>query len=207
MPLILGRSGNDYVAMVTKLLSLFCGAHLVESYFKEWNVSDTNWLTSFFIIFDQNLVEHGMIIITEFNGICSGISTKWLFIHCSEIELESKSFDFCGGRKTGKPGEKPSEQGQKQQQTQPTCGTWSASNLGHLGGKRAATPLHLPFSCSSNVCFPISKAPMIISSLHIISAVYTFLKNVFIYLHKWNWIHSSLQEHLGRLFRIRPWQK
>ena len=34
MPLILGRSGTQYVAMVTKLLTSSCGAHLVESYCK-----------------------------------------------------------------------------------------------------------------------------------------------------------------------------
>ena len=39
MPLILGRSGTQYVAMVTKLLSLNCGAHLKESYCKESNIS------------------------------------------------------------------------------------------------------------------------------------------------------------------------
>jgi len=38
-PLIMGRSGT-----VTKLLIPYCGAHLVESYCKEWNISDTNWL-------------------------------------------------------------------------------------------------------------------------------------------------------------------
>ena len=43
------------------------------------------------------------------NGICSGISTRWLFIHCLQIELEFRSVDFCGGRKTGEPGEKLSE--------------------------------------------------------------------------------------------------
>ena len=47
MPLILGRSGAQYVAMVTKLISLYCGAHLVESY-KESNISDTNWLRYLF---------------------------------------------------------------------------------------------------------------------------------------------------------------
>ena len=41
-PLILGRSGTQYVAMVTKLLSTYCRAHLVESYCKESNISDTN---------------------------------------------------------------------------------------------------------------------------------------------------------------------
>ena len=57
MPLILGRSGTQYVAMVTKLLSSNCGAHLVESYCKESSISDTNWMRCFFIIFDQDLVE------------------------------------------------------------------------------------------------------------------------------------------------------
>ena len=31
MPFILERSGTQYVAMVTKLLSLYCGAPLVKS--------------------------------------------------------------------------------------------------------------------------------------------------------------------------------
>ena len=54
MPLILERSGTQYVAMVTEMLSSNCGAHLVESYSKESNISDTNWLRYlFFIIFDQ----------------------------------------------------------------------------------------------------------------------------------------------------------
>ena len=43
--------------------------------------------------------------------LCSGISTKWLFIHCFQIKLEFTSVDFCEGRKTGEPREKPSEQG------------------------------------------------------------------------------------------------
>ena len=42
--IILGRSGTQYVAMVTKLLGSNCGAHLVELYCKESNISDTNWL-------------------------------------------------------------------------------------------------------------------------------------------------------------------
>ena len=57
MPLILGRSGTCYVVMVTKLLSSYCGAHLVvkESYCKRmkpfrYNVAEK----SFFIIVDQN---------------------------------------------------------------------------------------------------------------------------------------------------------
>ena len=38
MPLILGRFGTQYVAMVTKLLSSYRGAHLLESYCKETNI-------------------------------------------------------------------------------------------------------------------------------------------------------------------------
>ena len=48
MPLILGRSGTQYVAMVTKLLGSYCGAPLVESYCKESSISDTNWLRYLF---------------------------------------------------------------------------------------------------------------------------------------------------------------
>ena len=44
MPLILERSGTQDVVMVTKLLSLNCGAHLVESYCKKSNISYANWL-------------------------------------------------------------------------------------------------------------------------------------------------------------------
>ena len=44
----MGRSRTQYVAMVTKLLSSNCGAHLVESYCKVSNISDTNWLRYLF---------------------------------------------------------------------------------------------------------------------------------------------------------------
>ena len=40
----MGRSGTQYVAMVTKLLSSYWREHLVESYCKVSNISDTNWL-------------------------------------------------------------------------------------------------------------------------------------------------------------------
>ena len=51
MPLMLGRSGTEYVAMVAKLLSSNCGAHLVESYCKESNISETNWLRYLFSLY------------------------------------------------------------------------------------------------------------------------------------------------------------
>ena len=44
----MGRSGNQYVAMVTELLSSYWRAHLVESYCKVSNISDTNWLRYLF---------------------------------------------------------------------------------------------------------------------------------------------------------------
>ena len=37
-PIILGRSGTQHVAMVTKMLSLYCGAHLAQSNCKESNI-------------------------------------------------------------------------------------------------------------------------------------------------------------------------
>ena len=81
-------------------------------------------------------------------GICSGISTEWLFIHCFQIELEFGSVGFCGGRKTGEPGEKPSDQGQEP--TTNSTHTWrrvQESNPGHIGGRRALkSPLGHPFS-------------------------------------------------------------
>jgi len=54
---------------------------------------------------------------------------------------------FCGGRKTGEPGEKPSEQG-----AEPTTSsthihdTWLELKQGHIGGRRALSPLHHPCS-------------------------------------------------------------
>ena len=48
MPLILGRSGTQYVAMVTKLLSSYCVTPLVERYCKESNISVSNWLRYLF---------------------------------------------------------------------------------------------------------------------------------------------------------------
>jgi len=49
-------------------------------------------------------------------------------------ELEFGVVGFCGGRKTGEPGDKTLEQAENQQQTQPTYGTGQESNLGHIGG-------------------------------------------------------------------------
>ena len=53
---------------------------------------------------------------------------------------------FCGGRKSGEPGEKLSEQGENQQQTQPTYDTRPELNLFLIGGRQALSPLN--HSCS-----------------------------------------------------------
>ena len=45
------------------------------------------------------------------------------------IELEFGRVGLYGGRKTGKVGEKPLEQGDTQQQTQPTYGTGSGARF------------------------------------------------------------------------------
>jgi len=45
------------------------------------------------------------------------------------------SVGFCGERKTGEPGENPSEQGENQQQTQLSYGTEPEFNLGHIFGR------------------------------------------------------------------------
>jgi len=60
MPFIVGRSGTQYVAMGIKLVSSDCGAYLAKSYCKESNISGNKILAeiSFFIIFQQNLVEY-----------------------------------------------------------------------------------------------------------------------------------------------------
>ena len=52
---------------------------------------------------------------------------------------------FWRGRKTGEPGEKPSKQRREPTQTQPTYGVGvRESNPGHIGGRRALSPLHHP---------------------------------------------------------------
>ena len=55
----LGRSRTQCVAMVTKLLSSYCGAPSVNSYCKESNIPDAKLAEiSFFTLFDQNLVDY-----------------------------------------------------------------------------------------------------------------------------------------------------
>jgi len=53
----------------------------------------------------------------------------------------------------GEPKEKPSEQGMNQQQTQPTFSTMPESNLGHIGGWQALSPLCHPCSPEKGAFF------------------------------------------------------
>lgn len=60
-----------------------------------------------------------------------------LFAHCFQIELELRSASFCGGRKNTKPEQRPSEQGENQQQTatyeaKTRIGIWMTSVGGEL---------------------------------------------------------------------------
>ena len=45
----MGSSGTQYDAMVTELLGSYCGEHLVESYCKKSQISDSNWLRYLFL--------------------------------------------------------------------------------------------------------------------------------------------------------------
>ena len=56
------------------------------------------------------------------------------------------SVSFFEGRKTGEPGEKPSEKGENQQQTQPTYDTRLELNPGLIGGRRVLSKLAVPAS-------------------------------------------------------------
>ena len=63
------------------------------------------------------------------------------------IELEYRNIGFWGGRKTGEPGEKLSEQGREP--TTNSTHIWRRvreSNTGHIGGRWALSPLRYPCS-------------------------------------------------------------
>ena len=82
------------------------------------------------------------------NGICSGLPTKWLFIHCFQIELELEVLIFEEGGKPENPEKNPRSKDENQQQTQPTydAGSGIQSNPGHSGGRRVVSPLPHAYS-------------------------------------------------------------
>ena len=54
-------------------------------------------------------------------GFSSGTSTRWLFVHCFQIELEFGVLVFVEGGKPENPEKNPRSRNENQQQTQPTC--------------------------------------------------------------------------------------
>ena len=82
------------------------------------------------------------------NGnFCSGNSTKGLFIHRFHIKLEFRSVDFCGGRKTREHQKKPLKTRMRtNNKLNPQTMPGLESNPGHIGGRRAFSPLHHPCS-------------------------------------------------------------
>jgi len=58
--------------------------------------------------------------------------------------LEFGDVGFCDGRKTGEPGEKPSQQGENQQQTQPTYGAMLESDPATLVGTKSSHHWAIP---------------------------------------------------------------
>ena len=73
-----------------------------------------------------------LIMLMMIMGICSSISTKLLFIHCSLIEVEFESVIFCGGRKPKEPRKNHRSKNENQQQTQPTYQTWARGKGGYF---------------------------------------------------------------------------
>ena len=67
-------------------------------------------------------------------GICSGISTEWLFIHYFHVELELtvEVLVFVAGGKPENLQRKTGWRGENQQPTQPTYGVNSDLNPGHF---------------------------------------------------------------------------
>ena len=82
-------------------------------------------------------------------GICSGTSQAEVLRPLFSDRIRIRIAVFWGRRKTGEPGEKPSEQGEGLQRTQPTNDARPAqdSNPGHIVGRWALLTNLL--SCSS----------------------------------------------------------
>ena len=66
------------------------------------------------------------------------MSTKWLFVHCFQIEMEFGNVGFFGGRKTRVPREiNPWSRDENQKQTQPTYDvkSWNQTQATLVGGE------------------------------------------------------------------------
>ena len=62
-----------------------------------------------------------------------------------EVEFGVLVFMEGGTGEHGEPGEKTSEQGENQRQTQLTYGTGPESTRGHIGGRQTISPLRHPW--------------------------------------------------------------
>ena len=69
-------------------------------------------------------------------GICNGISTKWLFIHCFQIELVSI---FVEGGKPENPEKNPRSRDENQQQTQSIYDAGSGNRTRDTAGTALTT--------------------------------------------------------------------
>ena len=83
-------------------------------------------------------------------GISSGTTTRWLFVHCVQIELKFRNVGFWGEGKTEVPGEKTSRsKDENQQQTQRTYDTWTGNRT---------WPTLVEGECSNHCAIPAPRA-------------------------------------------------
>ena len=75
-------------------------------------------------------------------GIRSGIFTEWLFIQRFQVELEFRNVTFCGGRKAGELGEKPSEWGREPTTYSTHIIIYPSSPRGEWGHWSSSSKLH-----------------------------------------------------------------
>ena len=82
----MGRSGTQYVAMVTELLSWYWRAHLVEAYCKVSNISDTNWPRYLFLSYLNKI----WLSVWRHHLANLHILKTWIYQECKEIFGNSK---------------------------------------------------------------------------------------------------------------------
>ena len=72
-------------------------------------------------------------------GFSSGTYTRWLFVHCFQVELEFGVLVFVEGGKPENPEKNPRSKDENQQQTQPTCDARSGNRTQAraVGGERS----------------------------------------------------------------------
>ena len=81
----MGRSGTQYIAMVTELLSSYWRTHLVESYCKVSNISDTNWLRYLFSSYLNKI----WLSVWRHHLANLHILKTWIFLERKEISENS----------------------------------------------------------------------------------------------------------------------